>query len=306
MNDDAVSMIIKRGLEMAKTDETWEGHFRLRSKELECLFSLYKIGRIGRLLELGCGNAFSSAIFARKARSVIATDLANYDLSTHSIGLEKAKDLLKRLNVANCLLAACSGDEIPFRDCSFDAVFSMYVLEHIKDKKAAVKEIRRVLKEGGIAITMVPNFMERVFYPLAFYKHLFTRALEYLKRSIRASHVDGGEARGVKSIAGRRSLKESYPSFPFPPPHGAYKNYSQELASHMPFRWKALFESSGMEIVSVFSTMIIPWNLLTLVGNKVPLFVYERTFGLNKLLGRLPVIKYLGNNLTLIARRKDD
>lgn len=45
---------------------------------------------------------------------------------------------------------------LPFPDASFDLVFASHVLEHIFDDRAAVREIRRVLRPGGIAILPVP------------------------------------------------------------------------------------------------------------------------------------------------------
>src|SRR5262249_28556228 len=46
--------------------------------------------------------------------------------------------------------------EIPLADETFDIVFASHVLEHIKDDMTALKEVRRVLKPGGIAILPVP------------------------------------------------------------------------------------------------------------------------------------------------------
>ena len=44
----------------------------------------------------------------------------------------------------------------PFKDNSFDAVFSYAVLEHVKQPFQAAKEISRVLKPGGLLRVIVP------------------------------------------------------------------------------------------------------------------------------------------------------
>ncbi len=51
--------------------------------------------------------------------------------------------------------------EIPFDDNTFDVIFCNHVLEHVRDDKKALSEMKRVLKPGGWAILQVP-----FFYPL--------------------------------------------------------------------------------------------------------------------------------------------
>ena len=45
---------------------------------------------------------------------------------------------------------------LSFPDATFDMVYASHVLEHIDDDEAAIKEVYRVLKPGGIAILPVP------------------------------------------------------------------------------------------------------------------------------------------------------
>lgn len=45
---------------------------------------------------------------------------------------------------------------LPFPDRSFDAVLTSHVLEHIRDDRAAMAELARILRPGGQAIVMVP------------------------------------------------------------------------------------------------------------------------------------------------------
>ena len=45
---------------------------------------------------------------------------------------------------------------LPFSDASFDLVYASHVLEHIKEDELALREIRRILRDDGIAILPVP------------------------------------------------------------------------------------------------------------------------------------------------------
>jgi SAM-dependent methyltransferase len=53
---------------------------------------------------------------------------------------------------------------LPFRDDEFDAVICNHVLEHVPDDRAAMRELRRILRQGGFAILMVPFQPDRQTY----------------------------------------------------------------------------------------------------------------------------------------------
>ena len=55
---------------------------------------------------------------------------------------------------------------LPFRDASFDAIYSMGTIEHFDETERAVKEMARVLKPGGRAIVGVPNRYDPFLRPL--------------------------------------------------------------------------------------------------------------------------------------------
>jgi len=46
---------------------------------------------------------------------------------------------------------------LPFRDESFDAVYSMGTIEHFPESETALREMHRVLRPGGRAVVGVPN-----------------------------------------------------------------------------------------------------------------------------------------------------
>jgi SAM-dependent methyltransferase len=56
--------------------------------------------------------------------------------------------------------------DIPFRDASFDAIYSMGTIEHFDDTERAVREMARVLRPGGRAIVGVPNRHDPFLRPL--------------------------------------------------------------------------------------------------------------------------------------------
>ena len=81
---------------------------------------------------------------------------------------------------------------IPFRDGSFDLVYSMGTVEHFAETEGAIAEIFRVLRPGGRAIVGVPNrhdpflrpLMVSLLYRLGLYGYGFEKS--YSRRELRA------------------------------------------------------------------------------------------------------------------------
>ena len=51
------------------------------------------------------------------------------------------------------------GDRLPFADGAFELVTALDVVEHIADDVGALRELRRVLRPGGVLLVAVPAFM---------------------------------------------------------------------------------------------------------------------------------------------------
>ena len=77
---------------------------------------------------------------------------------------------------------------LPFKNSSYDFVFASHVLEHIPDDTSAIKEIRRILKPGGIAILPVPVVSEKTIEypePNPFdHNHVRAPGLDYFDRFV--------------------------------------------------------------------------------------------------------------------------
>lgn len=96
------------------------------------------------VLEIGPGLGTDHAQFARAGARMHAVDLT----ATH---LELTR---RRFSVEGLKTRLCRGDaeRLPFRDASFDALYSFGVLHHTPDTERAIQEVRRVLRPGGTAI----------------------------------------------------------------------------------------------------------------------------------------------------------
>ncbi|MBB6560567.1 SAM-dependent methyltransferase [Acidovorax soli] len=74
-----------------------------------------------------------------------------------------------------------SADRLPFRDNSFSAVISQAVFEHLQYPQAAVEEIRRVLKPGGVVKIDTAFLQPEHGYPHHFYNATETGLREWFR-----------------------------------------------------------------------------------------------------------------------------
>src|SRR5437764_6595960 len=93
-----------------------------------------------RVLDYGCGHGMASVVLARAGARVTAFDLSpGYVAEARERA--KANGVTVRCTVAD-------GEELPFDDASFDAVWGCAVLHHL-DLTRAARELCRVLAPGG-------------------------------------------------------------------------------------------------------------------------------------------------------------
>lgn len=85
----------------------------------------------------------------------------------------------------------CDGDNLPFKDNSFDAILSLAVLEHVKNPWVHAEEMIRVLKPGGIVYVDVPFLQPYHGYPHHYYnmttaglRNLFEKKIKVIKHSV--------------------------------------------------------------------------------------------------------------------------
>lgn len=97
-----------------------------------------------RVLDLGCGAGHVSFNVAPAVGEVVA-----YDLSQQMLDVVEAAAADKGLG--NIRTVCGPAERLPFADAGFDFVFSRYSAHHWSDLGLALREVRRVLKPGGVA-----------------------------------------------------------------------------------------------------------------------------------------------------------
>ena len=98
-----------------------------------------------RLLDCGCGPG---AITVDLAQTVAPGETIGIDLREDALAQGRA--LAAERGIGNLTFQTASVYRLPFPDGSFDAAFACAVLQHLGEPLAALKEMRRVLKPGGV------------------------------------------------------------------------------------------------------------------------------------------------------------
>jgi SAM-dependent methyltransferase len=111
-----------------------------------------------RILDLGCGGGRHAFESYRRGGRVVAVDADAGEVAGAFAMLAMMAEAGERGRGGAA--AAAQGDALvlPFRDGSFDRVIAAEVLEHIADDGAAMADLARVLRPGGILAVTVPRF----------------------------------------------------------------------------------------------------------------------------------------------------
>jgi ubiquinone/menaquinone biosynthesis C-methylase UbiE len=112
-------------------------------------------------LEIGAGNTLLSHLMAERYPEL---SVSSSDVDAYYSSIEKVSDI----ELARNKVRAEFSRRVPFQndsisrssfaDSSFDLIFSNTVLEHIDNINAAFKEMKRILKPGGVAFHIYNPF----------------------------------------------------------------------------------------------------------------------------------------------------
>lgn len=302
--DADIESTLKKARSLAGDLQPWPDYFESKAMEWRTILKFHGLGAPEHALEIGCGNGFTACLLAGRAARVAALDLPLPNGPSHSLGIRKAKDLAKRLGVRNVDIVGASCEHLPFTDKAFGLILSEYALQYVPDKNRALGEMRRVLKDDGIMVMVVPNFMERLCAPFMKYKYLLRRSLSRLaRRAAPAPSGTGGSQMSGASTGRTESASGGIGRHLLLGPDGAYKSFGEEMARHTPASWKRLFENNGFRILSAFTTQVLPLGLLDVLGAPAARSLARKAHILNMGLGDKPMVKWLGYSICLVVSK---
>ncbi|MCD6522833.1 MAG: class I SAM-dependent methyltransferase [Candidatus Diapherotrites archaeon] len=109
------------------------------------LLNAMKITKRHKILEVGCGEGNTSVLFAM----ITKCNVVGIDIDKRVI--EKAKQMKRKLGIKNVIFRHFSGERMPFKDNTFDAVILPFVLHHVAKRQTEplIEECVRVCKKDG-------------------------------------------------------------------------------------------------------------------------------------------------------------
>jgi SAM-dependent methyltransferase len=131
-------------------------------------FARFPVGPGDQVLDLGCGAGRHAFEALRRGAQVVALDTDEAELQRVA-GMFFAMGQAGQVPPGGSARAVVAdATAMPFPSGSFDRVIAAEVLEHVRADQAALRELARVLRPGGLAAVTVPAWLpERICWLLA-------------------------------------------------------------------------------------------------------------------------------------------
>ena len=162
-----------------------------RTAENSAAFLLEHLHPGDALLDVGCGPG------------TITIDLARLVAPATTIGIDLSDDVIDtaRVNAVDNGLSGLGfevGDVygLRFDDATFDVAFAHQILQHLTDPVAALVELRRVLRGGGLLAVRDADFGAFAWYPL---DDRLTRWMELYHQITRVNRAQADAGRRLVS-----------------------------------------------------------------------------------------------------------
>ena len=105
-----------------------------------------------RILDVGCGDGYLTYLIAKRNPQAHVTGIDDEES-----GIRQANAMTARTGVSNLEFRHVPAGGTPFRDAEFPIVVLADVIEHVPQVPAMLRELKRVLADGGALIVTTPN-----------------------------------------------------------------------------------------------------------------------------------------------------
>jgi len=122
------------------------------------------------VLDIGCAKGYLVKSFLDLGINAYGVDISAYAINN---SLPEVRSRLKLCDIEQ--------EKLPFNDDSFDVVIMSEVIEHLREIKFAMKEIKRVLKPEGIIYLTTPTPKWKLYDPTHINIHDIDFWLEFFK-----------------------------------------------------------------------------------------------------------------------------
>jgi SAM-dependent methyltransferase len=206
---------------------------RLRRREFAQVFASVPLRSLGDMLEIGSGDGFLAALLAPLGNSLITTEYAAGEAS-HGRDLPRLR---------------CSVTALPFPDATFDFIFSSSVLEHVRERDAAMAELRRCLRPDGVMIHVMPSPTWKLLQLVFYYPHIALSGFELIgaARQLPAATptvtTEQWRDHGTKPSWWREFKRGVFPQV-----HGEYDGHIREFLGFRAKAWASVFQRAGFAV----------------------------------------------------------
>lgn len=219
-----------------KLREKWPvARSRQRRREFDVLFSGVPPGSLGDGLEVGAGDGFMASLLTNRCRKLVASE--------HAIERLRASQ-------TEAVKVCCDARQLPFRDRSFDFILSSSVLEHIRDRRPVLEEMRRCLKPQGVMVHIMPSNTWKTLQLLLYYPNLLVGGLELVLGMIHRQKPRQETAERwsdqPRCITASEIMRGIVPQV-----HGEFDGHLEEFSGLREEAWIREFRESGLVVHGV-------------------------------------------------------